>query len=137
MHHPWRAFRSLVSWSLHWSDDLPEDMFGYTDHAAHRVVLAVGLTQVERRCTIEHERQHVIRGPVPRHLIAREERRADRDAARTLLPDVRTIGEALAWARDMEEAAFELWVDEPTLRCRLEHLHPAERHYLRARLEEP
>lgn len=136
MHHPWRAFRELVDWTLHWSADLPADMFGYTDHAARRVVLALGLTQEERRCTIAHETQHIIAGPVAEHHRAREEMRADKEAARLLLPDIKVIGEALAWGRSNEEAATELWVDVDMLRCRLDNLHPAEKGYLRNRLAE-
>lgn len=40
------------------------------------------------------------------------------------------VADALVWARGhLEAAAGELWVDEPTLRARLDtrDLHPAER----------
>lgn len=133
MHHPWGAFRALVDWTLHFAH-LPGDIVGITDFEARTVTLDADLTQAERRCTIAHETEHIHRGPVPAGLRAKEEERADRDAARLLLPCVRTIGEALAWAQDLEEAADELWVDEPTLTARLRHLHPAERAYLHRRL---
>jgi len=107
---------------------------GYTDFVAKRVVLAHGLTQAERRCTIAHETEHIRRGSPHAMTMAREEVVIDRNVARRLLPDVRAIGEALAWAHSLDEAADELWVDEDTLRARLRHLHPAERHYLRNRL---
>lgn len=136
MHHPWRVFRSLVGWRLHWSHDLPEDQMGEVDFNAQTVTLAHGLTQAERRCTIAHETQHIIRGPVLEHLQDREEIAADRLAARLLMPDVRVIGEAMAWAHNLSEAADELWVDEPMLRARLGGLHPSERGYLRSRLAE-
>jgi Zn-dependent peptidase ImmA (M78 family) len=110
-------------------------MFGYTNHSANEVVLALGLNQEQRRCTIAHETQHVLRGPVPRHLVAREEARADREAARLLLPDIKAVAEALAWSnRNIAEAADELWVDEWMLRCRLNNMHPSEKHYLNGRL---
>jgi hypothetical protein len=132
MHHPWRAFRELAHIRLRWAV-LPSGLLGYTDHEAGEVVLAEGLTQAERRCTIAHEVQHVLRGPVPPYLKAREEQAVDRAAARLLLPDVRVIADAMVWAHSLEEAADELWVDPAMLRCRLASLHPAERAYLRRR----
>lgn len=134
-HHPWRAFRDLAHITLRWAH-LPDGVLGVTDFEAGTVTLAHGMNQAERRCTIAHETQHVVRGPVPAYLRAREEREVDRCSARLLLPDVKVIGEALAWAVSVGEAAEELWVDEPTLRARLEALHPAERGYLRQRLGE-
>lgn len=133
MHHPWRAFRNLVDWTLEWSD-LPEGLLGYTNFDTKTVTLTNGMTQAERRCTIAHETQHIHRGGGVCDV--REEVRVDLGAARLLLPDIRAIGEALAWSHTMEEAAAELWVDEVILRSRLEHLHPAERGYLKARLAE-
>lgn len=58
------------------------------------------------------------------------------EAARWLLPDIVVVGDALAWATSLDEAADELWVDRRTLQARLDHLHPSERHYLRRRLNE-
>lgn len=133
MHHPWQAFRALTHIRLRWAA-LPEGMLGYTDHERREVVLAVGLTQAERRCTIAHETQHVLRGPVPTYLLRREEHAVDREAARLLLPDIKAVGDALAWALSVEEAAEELWVDVETLQCRLRTLHPVERGYLHRRL---
>lgn len=133
MHHPWRAFRDLTHIRLRWAV-LPSGLYGYTDHAAGEVVIAEGLTQAERRCTIAHETQHVLRGPVLPSLRHREELRVDRASARLLLPDIRTIADALAWATTPEEAADELWVDVDTLRCRVRSLHPAERGFLHRHL---
>lgn len=135
MHHPWRAFRDLTHIRLRWAK-LPSGLYGYTDHEAGVVVLAEGLTQAERRCTIAHERQHILRGPVAPAWRAREEERVDREVARLLLPDIRVVGDALAWSRDPVVAADELWVDPDTLRARLRFLHPSERHYLMRRLDE-
>lgn len=135
MHHPWRAFRALSHIRLRWAV-LPEEILGYTDHEIGEVVLARGLTQAERRCTIAHETQHVLRGPVPAYLRPREEARVDREAARMLLPDIAVIAETLAWAHTVEEAAEELWVDVDTLRCRLRTLHPSERGFVNRRLGE-
>lgn len=136
MHHPWRAFRDLADWTLRWAQ-LPHGVWGLTDFRTRTVTLTLGMNQAERRCTIEHERQHILRGPVSStSYVAREERIVDHNAARLLLPDVHRIGEALAWAHGLEEAAEDLWVDVDILRVRLEHLHPAERAYLRRRLAE-
>jgi len=133
MHHPWRAFRHLADWTLHWAH-LPEGILGHTDHARKIVTLAHGLTQAERRCTIEHERQHVLRGPVAPWRREREEREVDAAAARQLI-SLDALVEALAWSDCEHEVADELWVDVAMLRARLEHLHPSERHHLRRRLE--
>lgn len=135
MHHPWRAFRDLVDWTLEWAH-LPHGVWGLTDFDRRVVTLTHGMSQAERRCTIEHERQHILRGPVSAAYTAREELAVDRNAARVLLPDIRAIGAELAWAHNLDEAAEQLWVDPDILRTRLEHLHPAERAYLRRRLEE-
>lgn len=135
MHHPWRAFRDLVDWTLEWAH-LPYGVWGLTDFDRRVVTLTHGMSQAERRCTIAHETQHVLRGPVPAAYVAREELVVDQNAARLLLPDVRVLGEELAWAHSLDEAAEQLWVDRDILRVRLEHLHPAERAYLRRRLEE-
>lgn len=54
-----------------------------------------------------------------------------------LLPDPHDVGDALVWARgDLEAVADELWVDEPTLRARIDarHLRPAERGIIVARV---
>lgn len=134
MHHPWRRFRELVDWSLEWAH-LPPGIWGVTDFERRTVTLTHGMNQAERRCTIAHETEHILRGPVSRSLTAWEERQVDHNVARLLLPDVRAVGEALAWAACLDEAADELWVDPIILEERLRCLHPAERAYLRRRLE--
>lgn len=133
MHHPWRRFRELVDWTLHFAY-LPDGILGLTDFGARTVTIAQGLTQAERRCTIAHETEHIHRGPVPAFYRAREEEAVDCNVARQLI-EIRALGDALAWAHNEHEAAEELWVDVATLRARLRHLHPCERHYLRRRLE--
>lgn len=132
MHHPWRALRHLAHVTLHWRD-LPEGILGLTNFATSTITLTTGMTQAERRCTIAHEIEHLLRGPVPGWLRSREEREVDQAVARRLI-DLKPLGEALAWAHNLPEAADELWVDEATLQARMEHLHPAERAYLRRRL---
>lgn len=135
MHHPWRAFRALADWRLHWQS-LPAGVFGLTNHAERSVILNASLLQVERRCTIEHERQHILRGPVPPDpwLAAREESAVEQAAARALI-SLEHLGDALAWSLDVHEVADVLWVDVDTLRTRMQHLHPSERAYLLGRVE--
>lgn len=129
MWNPWRALRSLADWTLTWAD-LPVGVLGVTHFETRTITLAQGMTQAQRRCTIAHELEHVDRGPVLEHHREREERRAEAHAARRLLPSPHSIADALVWAGgDVAAAADELWVDEATLRARLDprHLHPAER----------
>jgi len=137
MHHPWRIFRALGdSWKLRWAD-LPEGILGMTDHLKREVTLTVGMTQAERRCTIAHETQHILRGHVCGETTRREERIVDGTVAWLLLDDIRKIADEMVWHRcDLEQVADALWVDEETLRVRLMNLHPAERHYLSRRLAE-
>ena len=130
--HPWRRLRSLTHITLHWHDGGPA---GITRFADNIISLRRGLSQAERRCTILHECVHVERGPVPRLLAGKEEVQVEKLTARLLLPDIRIVGEALAWSdQDLDEAAEELWVDQGTLVDRLTHLHPSERHWLTRRL---
>lgn len=133
LYHPWRRLRELVEVTLHWHDDGPA---GWCRHSTQEVSLRRGMTQAERRSTVCHEVVHLERGPAVRGYGAREELEVSKEAARRLLPDIKVVGEALAWAACLEEAAEELWVDRGTLRVRLEHLHPCERAHLRRRLEE-
>lgn len=130
--HPWRRLRDLAHVTLLWHDGGP---MGVTNFARQTISLRRGLSWAERRCTVQHEILHIERGPVPVTLAGREEERVRRETARLMLPDVRRIGEALAWAHSDAEAADELCVDVHVLRYRLRHLHPSERHYLTHRLE--
>jgi hypothetical protein len=132
MHHPWRALRALTDWSLLWAE-LPGDTLGVTDWRAKTITLRAGMLQRQRRATLAHELHHVARGPAPECLRRREEMIVERDAARQMI-DLHALGEALAWSHHLSEVADELWVDEGMVRSRLDHLHPAERAYLRRRL---
>lgn len=135
MDHPWRRLRALADWLLRWSR-LPGDLMGLTDHRTRTIWMDRRLLQAERRCTIAHELEHVERGPLPTDpvLAAREEAAIDKAVARRLI-GFDALAAALSWSLDLDEAADELWVDVPTLRTRLEHLHPAERAELKRRLE--
>lgn len=99
------------------------------------IVLDRRLSRVERRCTLAHELQHVENddtqvapiGPDGPRLARRQEKRADREAARRLI-DVHHLGAALrAHPHDPSAVAEELDVTTDVLRCRLDHLSRAER----------
>lgn len=134
--NPWRRLRALVDWTLHWHHPDDDGRMGVTRFDAQSISLRADLTWEQRRCTILHECLHAEHGPVLTTHYARHELQVRRQTARLLLPDVRAIGEAMAWARDNAEAAYELDVDLGVLRDRLRWLHPSERHYLTRRLEE-
>lgn len=132
-YHPWRRLRELVDVTLGWHDG---GYAGWCRHSTQEVSLRRGMTQAERRSTICHEVVHLERGPAPKGYGRQDELAVSKEAARRLIPNVRALGEALAWACCPEEAADELWVDVGTLRTRLNHLHPAERAYLKRRLDD-
>lgn len=133
MIHPWRRLRALTHITLGWHDG------GYPGWTDFHTTISVrrGMDQARRRSAILHEVLHVERGPVPLSLAGREELRIWKEAARLLLPDLEPIADALIWTEhDVEAAADELWVCPDTLRVRLKYLHPAERGWLKARLED-
>lgn len=132
MYHPWRARRELTEWTLVWAPLVGR--VGRTTWHDKTITLDPDQDQAQRRSTLAHELVHVERGPVGDPYWHREERLVDQIAARRLI-GIRELGEALAWAHNVTEAADELWVDEDLLWVRLRHLHPAETHYLRRRLE--
>src|SRR6478609_4396524 len=93
--HPWRALRGLTQTYLHWRTDLPENVLGATD--GQRIWMRAGLSQVQSRCVLAHELEHVKRGhngcqPDAVESVVRHH------AARYLLPDVRDVADALVWA---------------------------------------
>lgn len=134
--HPWRRLRELEHVALHWTEDLPDYLRGVTD--GERVWMRSDLSQVERRCVLAHELEHIRRGqggcqPDPVESGVRAA------AARYLIPWPHVLADALAWAAgDIEEAADVLWVTERVLRHRLDarHLHPAERVIIVKRINE-
>lgn len=105
-------------------------------HAAQAISIRNDLHWYSFVCTVLHEVLHLLNGPQPRGLKAKEEEWVRRQTAREMIPDVRILGEALAWAHSQQEVADELGVDLYVLRKRLRTLHPTETHYLRRRLEE-
>lgn len=92
-----------------------------------RIWLCSTLTQAERRCTLTHELVHRERGPVPTDpaAAAREEQIVDEITARRLIA-LPALVAGLRWTRNPIELAEQLWVDEPTLRTRMDTLDPVE-----------
>lgn len=138
-YHPWRHLGRLAHINLRWTkDDVELDgALGWFSVDEDEILMDARQTQVERRCTLTHELVHAERRDEPCGsgvLDVRQETVVSTEAARRLIPDIHVLGEALAWAYDIDEAADELWVDAATLRSRLHHLHPAERAYLARRL---
>ena len=133
-YHPWRELRALTHVVVHWRE-LHPGVWGATDGHS-RIWLDNRLGQVERRCTLAHELEHIRRGHRGCQPPA-VEASVNAAAARRLIPDPHTLADALAWARgDLAAAAEELWVDEPTLAARLESAHPAERAIISTRMED-
>lgn len=89
--------------------------------------------QVERRCTAMHELIHAERG---HHGCqpARVELSVRKEAARRLISIYDLVNAIIFNGHDLAQIADECWVDEDTLRTRLEHLHPAERAYIQGRI---
>ena len=99
---------------------------GWCDWEGLRIVLHPGLTAVEARCVLAHEIVHAERGPSPEWASSREERIADMEAARRLIP-LDELADALVWSHHPGELAELLGVDRPTLLARLEGLTELER----------
>lgn len=124
----------MTSTLLHWRTDLPPGLLSATD--GDRIWMRPDLSQVERRCALAHELEHVRRGHRGCQP-AEVEARVDHHAARFLLPDIRHVADALVWsAGDASEAADVLWVTRWMLAARLDrkHVHPAEVAILRDRV---
>ena len=135
-HHPWAVFRGLSDWTLRWAR-LPFGVWGETCFDTQTVTLTTGMNQAERRCTIAHETQHILRGPVDDHEHLREELLVDRAVSRLLLPSLERVVDSMAWARgDTDLAADDLWVDPLILEVRLSALHRLEREFIDERLSD-
>lgn len=126
MHHPWRAFRTLTEWTLRWAD-LPDGLFGLTDHQTRVVTLSTGLGQAQRRCTIAHEHEHIADPD------ATETEVRQRTARRLITFD--QLADAMVWAGNEGELARELWVDIEVARDRLLGLTAGESADLVRRLD--
>lgn len=131
MWHPWRALRSMTGVTLHVTTGLPGTVRAATN--GRDIFMSDQLLQRERRSSLTHELEHITRGD--RSCCSPKDEARVRQAVAHKLISLEDLAAALAWTRDIGELAEELWCDETTVRTRLTHLHPAERHYLRRRLE--
>lgn len=123
-HNPWRAMRvDHAEWRIHFAPSLPWGALGVTRWSDRTVWLVHDLTQVERRCILEHERQHILRGVHSCDDV--DERAVEQATARALIP-LDELLDALRWSRDPCEVADALWVTRDVLVCRVRNLHPAE-----------
>jgi len=115
---------------------LPGRLLGETVWPARTITIDPRIPPAASRCTLCHELVHVERGPAPADpvLQAREELAVEKESARRLIP-IRALGEVLAESTQLGYAAELLHVDPDLLTVRLNHLHPAERAYLKNRLE--
>lgn len=109
-------------------------LMGRALHRAQAISIRNDLSWFSFVCTVLHEVLHLLNGAQDRAFRAKEEEWVRRQTAREMIPDVRLLGNVLAWAHNQMEAADELGVDLYVLRKRLATLHPAELHYLRRRL---
>lgn len=124
--HPWRSLGNLTSVRVYWQE-MP-GLLGVTD--GRDIWLNPRQLQVERRCTLAHELEHLRRGHDGCQTPA-EEQRVRRAAARRLLPDFGLVLKALDWSAGCPiEAADELWVDRDTFHARIEGVSPREREAL-------
>lgn len=96
------------------------------------IVLHERLTQVQRRCALAHELEHLERGAPCESLRASIERRVIASTARYLLPNLDLLAEAIA-VYDLRRAAHELWVTFPIVVDRLRGLNDRELEQVTAR----
>ncbi|MDX3455102.1 ImmA/IrrE family metallo-endopeptidase [Streptomyces sp. ME02-8801-2C] len=88
------------------------------------IVVASGLSEVQERCVLAHELEHVLADDADcdgRLASVRQERRADLEAARKLVA-ISDLAEVAQWANDIHTAAAELRVTERLLEVRLTDL---------------
>lgn len=122
MWHPWRALREASEIELIWAENLPDGILGATN--GKQIWLSLKQLQVERRCTLTHELVHIERGHDGCQPVA-VEKQVCAEAARRLIT-IDQLRAWLPWALSMEELADCLWVDEDTLKTRMENLTAEE-----------
>jgi len=98
------------------------------------ILLERNRTKWERRCDLAHAIAHIDLGHTDR-FDRKTEQAAVRHAAKMLI-DLEPLGDVLAvtGGRVTYDGAHALGVDVETMTARLQHLHAAERGYLRRRL---
>lgn len=122
MWHPWKALHEASEIELIWTENLPDGMLGATN--GKQIWLSLKQLQVERRCTLTHELVHIERGHNGCQPTA-VEKQVCAEAARRLIT-IDQLRAWLPWALSMEELADCLWVDEATLKTRMENLTAEE-----------
>lgn len=128
-HHPWRSLRlDFPEWRVGYARALPGGARGITRWSDRTLWLLLDLTQVERRCVLEHERQHILRGPAGQ---GHDEERAVEIATARQLVTLADLVDAARWSTDLREIADQCWVTSDVLACRIRHMHPSERAILR------
>jgi hypothetical protein len=127
--HPWRAIRHLdvtVRWERR------DGLLGSWDAATRTMTFHPDQSQRQRRCTAAHELVHAERGHQG-ECNRRLERKVDEEAARRLIT-LPKLADALVWCVDEWELAEDLWVDQATVRVRLDTLTSLEQQYIDARM---
>ena len=128
--HPWRHLAQVYPHiTVITRHHLPGSTMGL--RRGDRIWICATCGQAERRATPAHEIAHLERGDRGHSPV--EERIVSLIAARRLIPLDR-LADALRWSYNLTELADELWVDEPTVRCRLDGLDPVEVAQLHAEL---
>lgn len=105
------------------------DTWGAWSPLHRKIVIASGLTLRQERCVLAHETEHALADDLgcgvgldaSHPLVIPQERRADIEAARKLIP-ISDLAAAAQWADDIRAAAEELDVTERMLRVRLHDL---------------
>jgi hypothetical protein len=129
--HPWRALRAMTHVDIQW--ERMDGLLGTWDAVTSTITLHPDQRQDERRCTATHEAIHAEWGHEG-GCDPKTELRVRKEAARRLIPIAALADALMFYGHDLHQVRLELWVDPETLRTRLDHLHPAERGYIRARM---
>lgn len=124
--HPWRSLGRSPELEVRWTEDLPFGVLGATDGA--RIWLDSRQLQVERRCTLAHELEHVARGHTS--CVGERAEQEVRQAAARRLVTLEAMLNVATWTDSLEEAADELWVDLDTLYARLDGMTVDEKDQL-------
>lgn len=134
---PWKHVASMPDVLVDFDDDLPSGHAWWSP--THRVILmAKGLTSVQRRCALAHELAHVetgdcqVDGPDGERLERRHELAAERTAALRLVP-LDDLMDSLAWCLSLDEVAHELHIDRAILDTRLAMLDSEDQAVIRTR----
>lgn len=115
---------------------LPDDICGYTDGSS--IWLNPKLSEVGRRCTLEHELVHCERGLPPEYLAGKEERKVDQIAAHRLAMTEQLV-EAILWTHNTGNRSVLAWylnLDQTMLDVRLTTATPEERALIEQALED-